>query len=129
MAENYEFTEEENRFFAGLAGQMKSIVYPLMLFAVMQAGLGGYAMMAVKGWGYTFPIVSFLVAFGCSFLVVHLRKTAASLLLVVDTEGSDIAHLMTGLRSMQSSIYSGLLIAWMVTIGLFAGIMQRVTTL
>lgn len=127
---NYEFTAEENRDFTELATAMSATVLPVGLFALLQVGLGLWILATRQlEWGHTLPVLSIVVGLGAMTLAYAVRQGARNLRLVVETEGSDITHLMSGLKRFKTALYSGLMVAWLLVIGLFGGILERISSL
>lgn len=127
---DYEFTAEENRDFTELCSAMSATVLPVGLFALLEIGMGLWILATRQlEWGHTLPVLSIVVGVGAMALAWAIRKGAQNLRLVVDTQGSDISHLMNGLSRIKTALYSGLMVAWMLVVGLFAGILERIGSL
>jgi hypothetical protein len=104
MANQYEFNQGENAVFSTLASSMKFVAIALMV-------LGALSILLVLTGDFS-TLVSGVVYI---FIGIWTRSAANSIRAVVDTEGSDIMHLMNAMGDL-NKLYN--LQKWLLIIGL-----------
>ena len=100
----YEFTDKENAQLEELITNLKSFILPLLAFAVIQAGatLYSYFHMDTDFGPALYPFSALLVLVCCAFAAL-IHTSINDFRLIVDTEGSDIAHLLNALTRVKKS--------------------------
>ncbi len=86
----YEFSDEDNVLFKGLALRMSSLGFFLLVLAALDMP----ALLRAEGRAVVVAIL-YMVTGAWSFL------TAYSIRSIVETEGSDISHLLSALKSLR----------------------------
>lgn len=117
MSRNYEFNEQENDVFsdvvfhARLLGLLVVIAGAFYLFL-----LGLQAVYVYERSLAVFPLVAAQVlgVLSALLLAAHLVDGSSSLKKVVDTEGKDIEHLLSGLVRFSTLFRDGAIIFWIL---------------
>lgn len=126
---SYEFTAEQNRAVSALTRSMRASAVPIAVFGGLEILIGVWLVVSRRpAWGQALPLLALVAGAAAVAIVVYLYRAAASLDLVVETEGSDVHHLMRGLVQFKTAIFSGLVIAWVVIIGMFGGIVHKLAS-
>ena len=114
----YEFDENQNRLINYLASSMLWVTIPLILIGIAHVAMAiALAFRVNRDGAHLFAVLGYVIAAILSFVFAYwLRKAAEAFFKITQTAGSDISHLMTGLRNLAS--YFGL-IAFIVQIYLF----------
>lgn len=120
----YEFSDEENVVFSSLVNQVT-------ILGVLVLTCGGlYLLLSLGHFRLNegelrrlLPILVFAVAgvTSCVAVSAYLLDAARQFKLVVDTEGQDIQHVLTGLFRFSSMFRGGGVVLWVlsvVTVGL-----------
>ena len=105
MASEYEFTAEQNATFTRLSKSMNFVGLFFLLAVAIQVIM---ALVAIVGdpssiVGLIGPTTINVLLYGA--LGLWTRNAAKSMAQIVDTEGSDISHLMIGIESL-AKLYS-----------------------
>ncbi len=126
-APNYEFTDSENREVQALADGLRRFSLPLSVFAATQLGAAGWLQsLNQPQWTPLFTLVAVLCSAVSVIIVVLARRAADDFQRIVDTEGSDIDHLMTAFARITRSVYLCLPVAALTFLGLFAQLFKTV---
>lgn len=107
-ARQYEFTPEQDRLIADLAGKMRFVGF----FALFIGALGLGLMIYVWTRGVLYVDVGILVL---AFLGFWTLGAARSFQDVADTEGRDVSHLMRALGELRSMFA---LLYWILLVGI-----------
>lgn len=114
MSVEYEFNEEENSIFSGLVNQSRILGITVLLCGLLYLILAVYYAVEASDTsiGFIFPLIAATVAGVASAVAVsaYLLDAASKFKLVVDTEGKDIEHLLTGLLKFSTIFQAGRLI-------------------
>lgn len=103
---NYEFNEEENHVFSSLARRMRFV-------GLIVTAIGGFSMVA--GLSTQISVSQLIAAVVYLLIGIFTVSAATSFRKVVQTQGSDISHLMEALRSLRK-VYA--ILYWGCLIGL-----------
>jgi hypothetical protein len=114
----YEFDENQNRLINYLASSMMWVTIPMILIGIAHIAMAiTLAFRVGRDGAHLFAVLGYIIAAILSFVFAYwLRKAAEAFFKITKTAGSDISHLMVGLRNLAS--YFGL-IAFIVQIYLF----------
>src|SRR5262249_18683185 len=114
----YEFNENQNRLINYLASSMAWVTIPLILLGIAHVAMAiALAFRVGRDGAHLFAVLGYIIAAILSFMFAYwLRKAAEEFFQITRTTGSDITHLMAGLRNLAS--YFGLM-AFIVQIYLF----------
>lgn len=127
---NHEFSDSENQVIASLSTSLSRLAAPLLAFAVVQ-GVSALWIYRTSdpAWGEGFYPFAGLVAV-VSFAFWGVCCSASKQLeLIVDTEGSDIDHLMTAIENLKKAVMLLIPVAIPVVAGLFILLVQAYLTL
>lgn len=91
----YEFDDSQNEVVSRLSRAVRQFSYPL--FGLSATGILGAFLVRSGNSAWTNPVSTFLLllAVSCFFCGLLASKASRDLALIVNTEGSDITHLMT----------------------------------
>lgn len=126
----YEFDGEENAKFEQLIVNLRRFLAPLCVFAMLQIvvafGMGGYRLSAM---GEAASPYSVLFAVVCGFLTVFVWQATKDFRKIVDTEGSDVEHLISALEKVKRSFLASSIILAATIVALGAAILELVSQL
>jgi hypothetical protein len=145
-ARQYEFSAAENTVFGGLAGKMRFVGVILMVVGVLYLLLGGLVVVGAIT-GESVPVaqkvdgavtmtsqrlhvghsLGYFVG-GIIYLLMGMwtGNSAAAFRRIVDTQGSDISHLMDAVTNLHK-LYT--LQFWLILIGLIVMLVALVTVI
>lgn len=121
MSCEHEFSESENERIQALVKSLRCFTLPVTLFALLQfAASMGLSTFRGGSWSPMVFSISLLIGVAAFILARVARAAATDLQLIVDTEGSDISHLMAALDRVRKSVFLCLPGAVAVVLALFA---------
>lgn len=129
MSEVYEFTSEQNEALQGLVNSVRYLAYAVYLGgALTMALLTLQAVRKLHALGDLFPFIGMLLVTGAVTMVLAatLTRAASSFQLVIDTEGNDIEHALSGLDHFTSAFRVGGVAFWALSV-ILVGVMLFVS--
>lgn len=122
-SDDYEFTVYENTVLRTLAGRMKGVAWITAVFATLQVGLAAIAFVTDPSLIFRAAIMAGVSA----ILAASLFQSAKEFRAITESEGSDLAHLMTALGKLSQFFFVQILVfavgLGLVVVGLFALLM------
>ena len=119
-AANYEFSSEENEKLSLLVTRLRRPLMPLSLFVMLQVviafGMSGFRLSTLHEAAAPYSLLLAAVCFAFSVLIWH---ASCDFQKIVDTEGSDIEHLMAALKKVSQSLMvaSGVMLVFIALVG------------
>jgi len=116
----HEFSEAENRAISLLSVSLSKLALPLFVFSVVQGGSALWIYRTANPpWGEGFyPFAALVAVVSLAFWGVCV-SASKQLHLIVDTEGSDIEHLMSAIVKLKKGMMLLTAAALPVLVGLF----------
>jgi hypothetical protein len=122
-SDDYEFTVYENTVLRTLAWRMKGVAWITAVFATLQVVLAAIAFVADPSLIFRAAIMAGVSA----ILAASLFQSAREFRAITESEGSDLAHLMTALGKLSQFFFVQILVfavgLGLVVVGLFALLM------
>jgi type II secretory pathway component PulF len=125
IGRDYEFTSDENAAFSVLAASMNVFSWALLVVGPVLAATGFYTdvllrLTAMDSHSAFTPVflMTFLAGVVVTVLGLWIRKAIKAIRQIVQTEGSDLSHLMTAVSQMQLFFRYGGVLAWLLVASL-----------